>query len=44
MVAVTKTPSQTMREVPNVGEAARHHRRQWTGGMPRIVGAVRVQS
>ena len=27
MAGVAKTPSQTMRGVPNVGEAARHHRR-----------------
>ena len=44
MAGVAKTPSHTMRGVPNVGEAARNHRRQWTGGVPRMVGAVRVQS
>ena len=32
-----KPPSHTSRGVPDVGEAARHHRRQWTGGVTRMV-------
>ena len=27
----------TTRGVPNAGEAAHYHRRQWTGGAPRMV-------
>ena len=34
---IANTPSQTTRGVPNAGEAAHHHRRQWTGGAPRMV-------
>ena len=37
MAGVAKPPSHTSRGVPDVGEAARHHRRQWTGGVTRMV-------
>ena len=37
MAGVAETPSQTTCGVPNAGEAAHHHRRQWTSGAPRMV-------
>ena len=37
MAGVAKPPSHTSRGVPDVGETARQHRRQWTGGVTRMV-------
>ena len=37
MAGVPRPPSHTSRGVPDVGEAPRQYRRQWTGGVTRMV-------
>ena len=36
MAGVPRPPNHTSRGVPDVGEALRQHRRQWTGGVIRM--------